>query len=479
MKARPNEASDRDVYKWWVLFTVSLGSLTVALDQSILVTILPQLTVVFNTDSSVISWVNLVYYVMSLSLMLTLAKIGDAKGRKRVYMAGLAFYTAGMLGCALSQNVAQLITARAIQGVGAATGFTLSMAITVAVFPSDQRGRAIGILAGVNSAGLVVGPMVGGLLLDLLGWRGVFYGRAPLALTAIVMAWLIVKEQRAAEQVFRLDLPGAAGLFSFLTSLLLFLSLGTKWGFGSPSVVAIGGLSLASFLLFLIVESRSAEPILRLGLFRRRLFAAATASGFFNGCGASIMTFLVPFYLMQGLGFSGSAVGLAMALVAVPLLILSPLTGRLSDRVGTTVLCTVGMMMMSGGLFLLSRPIAHPSYSAIAVGVALVGIGTAFFLPPNNSAVVGSVPKEMLALASGVAVSTRQVGVSSGVAVAGGLFGAYQAYHVARLTAAGMAPLAAQRLGSVAGFGDAILFGAILSSAGIVTSLIRGSTRRG
>jgi EmrB/QacA subfamily drug resistance transporter len=470
--------TEKNGYKWWVLFTVSLGSITVALDQSILVAILPQLTRVFKTDSSVISWVNLIYYVMSLSLMLTLAKVGDAKGRKRVYITGLAFYTAGMLGCALSQNVAQLLVARAIQGVGAATGFSLSMAIAVAVFPSEQRGRAIGILAGVNSAGLVVGPVAGGLLLDFLGWRGVFYGRAPLAFAAIAMAWLIVKEQRAEETTFRLDLSGATSLFSFLTSFLLFLSFGSKWGFRSPVVLVTAAFSLCSLLWFLIAENRTPEPILRLGLFRRRLFASATASGFFNGCGASMMTFLVPFYLVQGLGFSGSAVGLTMALVAAPLLILSPVTGRLSDRIGTTVPCTFGMVLVSGGLFLLSRPIAHPSYTAIAAGVALVGVGTALFLPPNNSAVVGSVPKEMLALASGVAIATRQVGVSGGVAVAGGLFGSYQLYHVARLTAGGMESSVAQRLGSVAGFGDALLIGAILSSAGIITSLIRGSGSR-
>ena len=118
--------------------------------------------------------------------MLTLAKIGDAKGRKRIYMTGLAFYTIGMIGCALAQNVTMLIAARAIQGVGAATGYSLSMAIAVAVFPSDERGRAIGILAGSNSVGLVVGPVIGGLLLDLLGWRGVFYARAPFAVAALV-----------------------------------------------------------------------------------------------------------------------------------------------------------------------------------------------------------------------------------------------------------------------------------------------------
>ncbi len=466
--------TERTAYKWWVLLTVSLGSLTVSLDQSILVATLPRLTSVFHTDASVISWVNLVYYVASLSLMLTLARIGDAKGRKRVYVTGLVFYTAGMIGCSLALNVAQLIIARAVQGVGAATGFSLSMAIAVAVFPPEQRGRAIGVLAGVNSAGLVGGPVVGGLLLDFLGWRGVFYARAPLAIAAIVMTWLIVKEQRGDQEGFRLDLSGALSLLSSLSLFLLFLSFGSKWGFTMPAVLATGALSLCAFVWFFVSEIRAAQPILNLGLFRRRLFSTATASGFFNGCGASTMTFLVPFYLAQGLGFSGSAVGLAMALVAAPLLVLSPITGRLSDRIGTTVLCTAGMVLVAGGLFLLARPIAHPSYAAIAVGVAFVGIGTAMFLPPNNSAVVGSVPKEMLAVASGVAIATRQVGVSSGVALAGGFFGSYQAHHIARLLSEGVGLPAAEKLGTIAGFGDAILIGAILSSGGVVTSLVRG-----
>lgn len=190
------------------------------------------------------------------------------------------------------------------------------------------------------------------------------------------------------------------------------------------------------------------------------------------------MTFLVPFYLVQGLGFSGSAVGLTMALVAAPLLIISPISGRLSDKMGTTVLCTIGMVLATMGLFLLSRPIANPSYTAIAVGVALVGIGTAIFLAPNNSAIVGSVPKEMLALASGVAITTRQVGSSSGIAIAGALYGSYQSSHVMQLTAKGMEIAAARQLASVAGFTEAVLIGAILSSIGIVTSLIRTQSRR-
>jgi MFS family permease len=190
------------------------------------------------------------------------------------------------------------------------------------------------------------------------------------------------------------------------------------------------------------------------------------------------MTFLVPFYLVQGLGFSGSAVGLTMAIVAAPLLVLSPVTGRLSDRFGTTVLCTVGMILGTVGLFLLSRPITNPSYAAIAVGVALVGTGTAVFLSPNNSAIVGSVPKDMLALASGIAIATRQVGTSSGVAIAGALYGSYQAHHVMQLAAKGVELAAARRLASISGFAEAMLVGAVLSTLGIATSLIRSQGGR-
>ena len=351
-------------------------------------------------------------------------------------------------------------------------------AIAVAVFPPEERGKAIGILAGSNSVGLVVGPVIGGLLLDFLGWRGVFYARAPVAMAALAMAWLIVKEQKAEDVAFRLDVAGALSLSCFLTSFLLFLSFGGKWGFLNPSVLAMGASGLCFFAWFIIVENRAVQPILRLSLFKRRLFAAATATGFFNGWGAATMTFLVPFYLVQGLGFSGSAVGLTMALVAAPLLIISPISGRLSDKMGTTVLCTIGMVLATMGLFLLSRPIANPSYTAIAVGVALVGIGTAIFLAPNNSAIVGSVPKEMLALASGVAITTRQVGSSSGIAIAGALYGSYQSSHVMQLTAKGMEIAAARQLASVAGFTEAVLIGAILSSIGIVTSLIRTQSRR-
>jgi EmrB/QacA subfamily drug resistance transporter len=457
---------------------VCIGSLSVALDNSILTAAMPRLAAVFHTDSSVISWVNLVYYITSQSLMLTLARIGDAKGRKRVFMTGLAFYGFGLLGCSVAQSAAQLIAARAIQGVGAATGYSLSMAIAVAVFPAGERGRALGILQGSNAVGLVLGPVIGGLILDLLGWRAVFFTRAPFALAGFLMAWLIVEEQKGTEESFRLDVAGSIGLFGFLSTLLLFLSFGGTRGFSDPPVLILGGAAFLLFASFFFAELKAPQPVIKLGLFKRRHFTAAASTGMLNGAAAAMMLFLVPFYLMQGLGFSGSVVGLCMALVAAPLLLITPFSGRLSDKIGSTFLCTAGMAMCCAGLLILNRFSAHPSVWSIATGIGLVGTGTAIFLPPNNSAVIGSVPRDMLGLASGVAIATRQVGVSSGIAVAGALFGNYQAHHLAGLVGSGIDMGAAKRLASIAGFGEAIIVGAAFAGLGVLTSLVRTSGRK-
>jgi len=464
---------DRDTYKWWVLLTVSLGSLTVALDNSILATCLPRLASVFRTDSSVIAWVNLAYYIMSQSLMLTLAKIGDAKGRQKAFMAGLAFYTLGLTGCALSQSVVQLIAFRAVQGVGAGTGYSLAMAIAVAVFPPEERGKALGILTGVNSVGLVAGPVLGGLILDALGWRAVFYTRIPMALSAFIMTWVIVKEQRS-EENFDLDIKGSATLFGFLALLLLFLNFGGKRGFATAPVIALGGLAALFLALFLVSEKRASQPIVELGFFKIRLFSGATLSACIQTLSTSFVIFLVPFYLMEAFGSSGSIVGMFMALVAFPLLAISPITGRLSDRIGSTFLAALGMCVLCGSLFLLSHPGPHPTYLSVAIGVGMCGLSMAIFQPPNNSAAMSAVPRSALGTASAIVMVARQVGASGGIALGGALFSTYQAGALIRLVNAGIDPSTANRMAALAGFKGAMTVSLVIASVGVLSSLVRG-----
>ncbi|MBN2401548.1 MAG: MFS transporter [Spirochaetes bacterium] len=464
---------ERAGYKWWVLLTVSIGSLTVALDNSIIATGLPILANVFKTDSSVIAWVNIVYFMTSQSLMLTLGKIGDAKGHKRVFMAGLAFYTLGLIACALAQSVGQLIASRAFQGVGAATGYSLSMAIAVAVFPENERGKALGILMAVNSIGLVAGPVIGGFIIDFLGWRAVFYTRAPFALGALLMAWLIIKEQKITGQRFILDIKGSVGLLCFLSSFLLFLCFSGKQGITWP-VLLMAGLAVIFFIFFLHSEKNAEQPIIKLSLFKNRIFTIGTVCAVLQTAAGSTIIFLIPFYLTDGLGSTSSIVGLYMALIAVPMLVLSPISGRLSDKMGSKFLATFGMFVTTVALILLSRLGANPTYFAIGIAIFLAGSGMSIFLPPNNSAVMGAVPRDMLGTASAVVTAARQVGASSGIAVTGAIYSTLQIKNLDKFLNDGFDLLAAKKLASVAGFQYTIMAGVVICAIGIVISLTRG-----
>lgn len=472
--------NDRDSYKWWVLFTVSLGAISVSLDSSVLIVCLPVLAKVFHTDSSVIGWVNIAYLTTSQSLGLILAKIGDAKGRKMVYMTGLAFYTLGILACAVAQGPIQLIIARAVQGVGAATGWTLTMAIAVAVFPAEERGKALGILAGAYSVGLVIGPVLGGLILDALGWRAVFWVRAPIALAALLMAWTVIKEQKSGIGDFRLDLAGAATLFGFLSSLMFFLNYAGRLGIGNPLALGLGALSAAFLVALLFVEARNEQPIIDLGLFRKRLFTAAVFSGGLQTASTGTAIFLIPFYLSGALGYSSSATGLFIALLAVPLPIVSPISGKLSDRIGSRFLAALGMAVLITAFVALGRLGVAPAHWQLAVSIAMTGIGMAIFQSPNNSAVMGSVSRDVLGTASAIVSTVRNIGSSTAIALGGAAFSANQTFHIGRLNRlrAGLDdPLSIKRMAAALSFHDTLTIAIIAGAAAFIMSLIRGAKK--
>jgi EmrB/QacA subfamily drug resistance transporter len=467
----------KDTYKWSVLVTVSIGCLTASLDNSILAPCLPRLAQAFQTDSGTISWVNIAYLVATLSCMLTLAKIGDAKGRKRVYMISMTVYILGLLGCALSEGIGQLICARAFQGIGASALFSLSMAMAVAVFPAEERGRTLGILTSVYSTGLVAGPVFGGFILDLLGWRAVFYTRIPLAMASFAMVWLVIKEQKSENLHFQLDARGAVGLFCFLSCLLLFLSFGGKWGFGSIPVLILAALAAVFLVFFLYSEKRSAQPIVNLTFFRKPLFAAATLSAAIYGVSTIMAVFLLPFYLMEGLKSTGSVVGVFMALMALPVVFISPISGRLSDRIGPKLLSCLGMIVACFALFHLSRLTYESTYVQIGTGVVLVGCSMGVFQPPNNNAIVGSVPKDALGTASAIALTARQLGVSSGLAMGGALFASHKAHNLTRLSEQGIGLALAQNISATISFHDALMIGLMIGTVGIFISLVGGSRK--
>lgn len=462
-------------YRYWVLTVGSVVMLMANLDMSILYTTLPRLGEVFRVDTSLVGWANIVYYIVTLSLTLTLTKVGDALGRKRVFLVGLTLYAAGLGIASLSTGLTQLIISRAIQGIGGAMAVSLGTAITVAVFPPGERGKVLGTLAGVGSAGFTLGPMVGGLILDSLDWPAIFYLRVPIILACLITTWLVVKEQRPSDrQPFRFDSLGSVSLFGWLSCFLLYLSMGNRWGFFGVTGLSLLCGAFLFFALFIFAEKRSPEPIVKLDLFRNRILASATVSSMTMAAGTSAVAFLAPFYLVQGLGLSGASVGLYMALLAAPSLLFSPLSGRLSDRIGSRFLSTFGVVVICVCFLLMIRLGDHPASFVIAFDMALIGAGIGIFHPPNNSALIGAVPKDMLGFASAIPMMAKNIGTSVSLAVAGVAHSLFEARHLARLYEAGVDPMAVKRLVSVYSFRDTLLVILPIVAVGIFTSLIRG-----
>ena len=445
------------------------------LDASIVNISFPRLTQVFNTEPSVVLWVSVAYLLVSVSLVFIFGKIGDFYGRKKVYTLGFAVFTVGLILCTFAQTIVQLILARVVQAVGAAMTMALGTAIVTAVFPPQERGKALGISGATVSAGLLSGPVLGGVLVDLFDWQAIFYVTIPVALIGMVMAIICLKEQKVSQGKFQFDWLGAVTLSAGLAFLLLFFNLGGKTSFSEPEVVAFGTAAMILLAVFIIVERQVAQPILDLKLFRNRLFAAGNISLLIMFLALSANTLLMPFYLINGLEYDASQAGLLFASVSVSALVVGPISGWLSDKIGYRLLCTAGITLMAGGLFWLSRLGINANVTDILPRLVLIGVGSGLFSSPNNSSIMGSVPWDKLSTGSALIATVRQVGMSSGIAIAGAIFTSRQAVFLAHSTVSGASE--ASRMALISGYQDTMLISSIVCVIAIFASFSRGTSR--
>ena len=293
-------------YKWWVLAAVSIANFSAALDMSIIIVSFPRLTEVFNTDASVVVWLAIAFSIAELGLLLTLAKVGDSLGRKKVYCFGLGLYTVGLILCSVSPNITMLILSRIVQGAGAAMTLTVGAAIVVAVFPREQQGRAIGLFGMLTSVGLIAGPALGGVIIDFLDWQGIFYTRIPVGIITLIMAMIIIKEQKEPGSRLQLDYGGAITLLGATGCLLLYLNLGSDWGYISTGSLALLAIAVLCLVLFIYLERRIVQPVLDLTFFKNRTFTMAGITSFIQMTSGSTGPALFPFFIVGGLLLSDS-----------------------------------------------------------------------------------------------------------------------------------------------------------------------------
>lgn len=417
-------------YRWKVLFIVALGTFLAALDGSIIAIAFPELTRVFNTGLTEIMWVILIYMLVSSCLMLTFGKMSDSIGRKIVFVSGLGIFTVAMAACGMARSLEQMLVFRALQAIGAAMAIGCGTALVTEAFPREDLGKALGTLGIAVSVAFIIGPVSGGLLLHWLGWRAIFYVRIPVSLMAFALSILFLKKDLYQTKRMHLDVFGTVIFITGLCSLLYGMGQIKAHGVMSPTVLVWSSAGLLILFLFPLVERRAKEPLLDFHLFRNRNFTYPMVGLFLFFLTTSLYVAILPFYLIDGIRLSSRDSGLLLSVIPAATLIVSPISGALSDRFGPRWPSLAGAGAIAGAFLCMFWFDLRTEIFVIASVLILLGMGTGAFQPPNNSMIMASVEPKFLGSASALLATSRQVGISVGLALTGTVFATRQsAYH--------------------------------------------------
>lgn len=405
--------------RWWVLATIGVGTFMSALDASVVNVLLPVLRRDLHTTVAGIEWVTVVYLLVVSGLLLGFGRAGDLFGHKRIYVAGFALFIGGSAMCGFAVTAEILIAVRGLQAIGGAMLFANAPAILTKTFPATERGRALGALGTFTYLGLTAGPSLGGWLATAFGWRSVFFINVPIGLLGMWLAIRVIEDDRPEKRRERFDVLGASFFTLGLVALLGALNQGHAWGWLAARTLGLAGGATMLLVVFTMIERRRHAPMLDLGLFRSRVFAATTINALLNYICLYSVVFVLPFLLIQGRGLNARDAGIIMTAQPIIMAIVAPLSGTLSDRIGSRGPASFGMLSMAVGLLLLAGLSAHGSLIAIAASLAVVGLGTGAFISPNNSALMGSAPWVRQGIAAGVLATARNVGMVLGVGLSG------------------------------------------------------------
>lgn len=460
-------------YKWLTVATVGAGILSSTLDGSIVNIAYPILTDVFNTKASTILWVTVAYLIVSATLALPLGSVGDLLGRKRLFVGGFIVFTIGLVLVTMSQTIEQLIGFRILQGIGQGMMLAISNALIVSAFPDHERGRALGINGAMVGIGLASGPVIGGFILEFFDWRALFWTRIPVGISGLLIALIVLRPDTIPKEKRSFDYTGATLLMIGLSSLLLLINRAPIDGFSNLVIV----LSISTFIslpLFFIAERRTNLPIFDFGLLKQRIFAMAVTSSLLHFIAQSAFLFLMPFYLLQGLGMKPIEAGPLLMTLQITRLVFSPLSGFLSDRFQSRTISTLGLVIMAMGYTILMNLDTDSSIITIVFGLFLAGCGSSTFLPPNNNVVMGSVGRDRIGMVSAVIPVVRQVGLSMGITIVGTVYTIRESFHYERLTQdIGDAATLAERA-VISGYADGFAIALMFVLIAIVTSASRG-----
>ncbi|HET6684521.1 MAG TPA: MFS transporter [Gaiella sp.] len=406
--------------KWWTLGAVSFGLFMIMLDNTVVNVALPSIQRDLHMQLSELEWIVSGYALTFAALMLIGGKLADAYGRRLIFVLGIAIFTLASLACGLASSGDALIAARVAQGVGAAMMNPATLSIIAVTFPARQRGTAIGLWAGVSALALALGPLVGGLLTEHAGWNWIFFINVPVGALAIVASFLLIDESRD-ETHERLDIPGLASSGIGLFTLTYGLIEANNYGWGSPRIVGAFVLAAASLVVFVLLERHRRAPMLDLTLFRNRTYVGANLAMLLVALAMFGVFFFVSLYMQNVLGYSAVQAGAAFLPMTVLIIVIAPLSGRLSDRWGSRWLMAGGMVLLAIQLTYFSQLPDDATFWRLLPALVIGGFGMSMTMTPSSAAAMRAVPVEKAGIGSAVLNACRQVGGSTGIALMGAI----------------------------------------------------------
>ncbi len=453
--------------RWLTLGSLTFALFMVMLDNTVVNVALPSIRSDLAIGLGELEWIVNAYVLTFAVLLLTGGKLADLFGRRRVFMLGLVVFTVASLGCGLAGSAAVLIGARVLQGVGAALMMPATLSIISATFPPKERGTAIGIWAGVSAMALAIGPLVGGLLTQHIDWSWIFFVNIPVGAAALVAAYLFVPESRDTSRVQSLDLPGLLLSAGTLFALTYGLIEGNDTGWRSTTTLGLFAAAALGLGLFIAVELRRRAPMLDLSLFRNPTFAGANVVALLVTLAMFGVFFFMSLFLQNVLGYSAVQTGASFLPMTILIIVVAPLAGRISDRIGSRWLMTGGMTLVSVHLLMLSRLDLDASFWDVLPAFVLGGLGMSITITPMTAAAISSVPVAKAGVGSGVLNTFRQLGGALGIAVTGAI--------VAARSEGALAGGATEDEAFVAGFSRGLLVSAAiaLGAAAVAALTIR------
>ena len=403
--------------KWIILITILLLTFMSTLDGSIVNVALPTMAKELSVNTQSISWVVSAYLIGICTVILAFGKLGDLKGKMKIFKIGVFSFTVGSLMCGLSPTLPILIISRILQALGAAASMATSQGIITEAFPKNERGRALGLNGTFVALGSMAGAPLGGFLISIFSWNYIFLINIPIGIIAFIFCEKFLPKEHVKARKF----PDIKGFLLFVIAIVTFfiaIIQGEVLNYNKPFIITCFITSIITFILFIVVEKKAEEPMLDLDIFKSKLFSISIFCAFISFVALFCLSMVNPFYLQYTLKYTPAFTGLLMMFYSVIISFTAPFSGSLSDKIGSEFLTFIGLVIMGIGLFLMTMLNVNTPIPLFLTFIVIIAFGAGLFQSPNTSLIMSTVSKDKLGIAGSVNALVRNLGMSIGTAMA-------------------------------------------------------------